>query len=71
MAFERASACTIMAASTAPAGTSPPMILGTLGATEAALRAFEVPHGGGLDAAAQVIATELARRTGRASIAAQ
>jgi alanine-glyoxylate transaminase/serine-glyoxylate transaminase/serine-pyruvate transaminase len=38
---------------------NPPMILGTLGSTEAALRAFGVPIGSGLEAAAQVVARAL------------
>ncbi|MEO0681785.1 MAG: aminotransferase class V-fold PLP-dependent enzyme [Pseudomonadota bacterium] len=40
---------------------NPPMILGTLGATEAALRAWGVPFESGLDAAAQVISGALAQ----------
>ena len=40
---------------------NPPMILGSLAATEAALRAFGVPHASGLEAAAGVIADALVR----------
>ena len=50
---------------------NPPMILGALGAAEAGLRAFGVPHESGLEAASSLIATELARRTERHGVAAQ